>query len=348
MIAEQPFSVDLRTDTITRPTAEMRRAMANAEVGDDVVDGDPTTIRLQSVVAEMLGKEAALFFPSGTMANLAALLLHCAPATEVLVDSEAHIAHWDLAGSSAFAGVALRQVSPLDRFMTARDVSLQLRPNDRYGMRASLLFIENTHNGRGGIITPIDEMRALRDLANNAHLPVHLDGARLWNASVASGVSLANFSSCADTVTVAFSKGLGAPIGAVLVGSAAHMQKADDIRKRLGGGMHQSGIMAAAALYGIEHHLNRLAADHEAARLFANAVDGVGGARVVAPDTNIVMIDLPRPVAENVVRAAESFGVRTTAWSPSRVRAVTHLDAPTELVVQAGLRMADVLGRELV
>lgn len=347
MIADGSFSVDLRTDTITRPTAEMRQAMANAEVGDDVVDGDPTTMRLQSVVAEMLGKEAALFFPSGTMANLAALLLHCAPATEVIVDSEAHIAHWDLAGSSAFAGVSLRQVSPADRCMTARDVAQQMRPNDRYGMRASLLFIENTHNGRGGIITPIDEMRALHDLAKNANLPVHLDGARLWNAAVASGVSLADFSACADTVMVAFSKGLGAPIGAALVGSATHMQKVDDIRKRLGGGMHQSGMMAAGALYGIEHHVHRLREDHEAARLFANAVDGAGGAHVITPDTNIVMIDLPHPIAEEIVRTAESVGVRTTAWSPSRVRAVTHLDAPHALVAQAGLRMADVLQRAL-
>lgn len=344
MIVDQRFSVDLRTDTITRPSAEMRIAMAHAEVGDDVVDGDPSTKRLERVVAAMLGKEAALFFPSGTMANLAALLLLSKPGTEVLIDAESHIANWDVAGSAAFAGVGMRGVRPAERVMLAGDVRRAMRPNDAYGIRASLLCVENTHNGAGGLVTSVDELRELYELSREARIPLHMDGARLWHASVASGQSLPDFCKYADTVMVAFSKGLGAPVGAALAGSAEHMRAADDIRKRLGGGMHQSGIVAAGALYGLEKHLSRLEEDHASARVFAAAVDGIGGARVVPPETNIVMIDLPRPVAEHVVRECERAGVRLSAWAPSRIRAVTHLDAPMHSVAKAGKVVAEVLG----
>lgn len=335
MIADRHFTLDLRTDTVTRPTAEMRIAMAHAEVGDDVNDGDPTVQRLQHRVATLLGKEAALYFPSGTMANLTALLLHTTPGTEVLIDVNSHTVHWDMAGSAAIAGVAFRLVTPTGLVMNASDVKRTMRPNHHYGIRASLVWLENTHNAAGGVVTSLADMRALHDLARAANLPTHLDGARLWNASVASGVSLADFSACADTVMVSFSKGLGAPVGAALVGSAHDMQRADDIRKRLGGGMRQSGIIAAGALYGVDNHFTRLEDDHAAARVFANIVNGVGGAKVVAPDTNIVMIDLPRPVADDVVVACEKLGVKVSAWTPSRVRAVTHLDAPLHAVEKA-------------
>ncbi len=343
MIAERRFSVDLRSDTVTRPTAEMRVAMAHAEVGDDVNDGDPTVQELQRTVAKLLGKEAALFFPSGTMANLTALLLHTRPGTEVLIDVNGHAVHWDMAGSAAIAGIAYRLVTPTGTLMNVADVRRTMRPNDHYGIRASLLWLENTHNAAGGLITTIAEMHALYDLAQNSKLPTHLDGARLWNASIASGVSLADFSACADTVMVSFSKGLGAPVGAALVGSEADMRRADDIRKRLGGGMRQSGIIAAGALYGIENHMPRLEDDHAAARVFANIVDGAGGARVVAPDTNIVMIDLPRPIADDVVTACEKLGVKVSAWTPSRIRAVTHLDAPLHLVEKGAACVAVAL-----
>jgi len=343
------FSVDLRTDTITRPSADMRVAMAQAEVGDDVVDGDPSTKRLERTVATLLGKESALFFPSGTMANLAALLLLTKPGTEVLIDADSHIANWDLAGSAAFAGVGMRLVRPLESVMTASDVRNVMRPDDAYGTRASLLCVENTHNGAGGLITSLHELNALQALARDAAIPLHMDGARLWNASIATGIPLHQFCQYADTVMVAFSKGLGAPVGAALAGGAHHMRMADDIRKRLGGGMHQSGIVAAGALYGVENNLQRLGDDHAAARVFATAVDGVRGARVVPPETNIVMIDLPRPVAEDVVREAQTAGVGLSAWTPSRVRAVTHLDVSMHEVAEAGQRVAaaieDVIGR---
>ncbi|MEO7359845.1 MAG: GntG family PLP-dependent aldolase [Gemmatimonadaceae bacterium] len=343
MTPDADFVVDLRSDTVTRPTAGMRAAMASAEVGDDVNDGDPTVQRLQSEVANALGKEAALFFPSGTMANLTAVLLHTRPGTEVVVDANSHVVHWDMAGCAAIAGVTYRLVTPTNAVMNADDVHRSMRPVDHYGIRASLLFLENTHNSAGDKVTALGDLRALSDVGRNANLPVHLDGARLWNASIASGTSLAEFSACADTVMVAFSKALGAPVGAALAGSAHDMHLADDIRKRLGGGMRQSGIIAAGALYGMQHHYDGLRNDHIAARTFADAVDGVGGARVVAPDTNIVMIDLPSDIADDIVLAADAVGVRVTAWTSSRIRAVTHLDAPLDLVVEAGRRMAVVL-----
>ncbi|MEP6832196.1 MAG: GntG family PLP-dependent aldolase [Gemmatimonas sp.] len=343
MTADPFFSVDLRSDTVTRPSAEMRIAMAHAEVGDDVNDGDPTVQRLQRTVAQLLGKQAALYFPSGTMANLTALLLHARPGTEVLIDVNGHTVHWDMAGSAAIAGIAFRLVTPSGLVMNADDVLRTMRPDDHYGIRASLLWLENTHNAAGGVITSLADMRALYDLARDASLPTHLDGARLWNASVASGVSLADYAACADTVMVSFSKGLGAPVGAALVGNAHDMQLADDIRKRLGGGMRQSGIIAAGALYGLENHFQRLEDDHAAARVFANIVDGVAGAKVVAPDTNIVMIDLPHPSADDVVIACEKLGVKVSAWTPSRVRAVTHLDAPLHLVEKGAACVAVAL-----
>jgi threonine aldolase len=199
------FSLDLRSDTVTRPSADMRIAMAHAEVGDDVNDGDPTVQRLQQHTARMLGKEAALFFPSGTMANLTALLLHTRPGSEVLVDVHGHVVHWDMAGSAAIAGVAFRLVTPAGRTMTADDVRRSMRPDDHYGIRPSLLWLENTHNSSGGAVTPVDDTRALRELASAHNLPVHLDGARLWNASVASGNSLESLATPADTVRVSFS-----------------------------------------------------------------------------------------------------------------------------------------------
>lgn len=325
----------------------MRDAMANAEVGDDIIEGDPTTRKLQRTVAEMLGKEAALYFPSGSMANLAAVLVHTRPGTEMLLDADSHIIHWDMAASAAFGGVQLRTVRPSAVVMNANDLATTMRVKSAYSVQPSLVHLENTHNGAGGKVTGLAELRALSDVAHAAGLPVHLDGARLWNAAAATGTSVAEFAACADTVMVAFSKGLGAPVGAALAGSAKTMRAADDMRKRLGGGMRQSGIIAAGALYGLEHNLQRLPDDHAAARALAGELNDVPSLRVVEPDTNIVMIDLPAPVAGEVVAAALTRGVRVSAWSPSRIRAVTHLDAPMDVVRTASVRLraaiADVL-----
>jgi threonine aldolase len=342
-----PFDpmLDLRSDTVTRPSDAMRDAMAAAEVGDDVLDGDPTTRALEARVAERLGKDAALFFPSGSMANLAAICVHTRPGTELLVDADAHIVHWEMGGAAALAGAQVRPVRGETPVMTAHDLAKAARPRGRYEVEAGLVCLENTHNGAGGVVTPLAELRALAEVAQSLGLPVHLDGARLWNAHVATGTPLADFAACADSVMVSFSKGLGAPVGAALVGSHEVIRRADAVRKRLGGGLRQSGVIAAGALHGLEHHMAGLASDHANARLLADALDSAGGARVVAPDTNIVMLDLPKACAAAVVSEARTAGVRVSAWSPTRIRAVTHRDASRAQVAAAAPRLAEIVAR---
>jgi threonine aldolase len=345
-LASRP--IDLRSDTVTRPTTEMRRAMAEAEVGDDVLDGDPTVGRLEARVARLLGKERALFFPSGTMANQTGIWVHTSPGTEVLLDANAHIINWEMAGAAALSGVQVRPVSPGDGRLvsSADDLQRALRPASIHAPVASLVCVENTHNGAGGAVASCDQLLAIRAVADANGLPVHMDGARLWNASVATGTPLADFGRCADTVMLSFSKGLGCPIGAILVGDEPVIRRAHMVRKRLGGGMRQSGILAAAALHALDAHLSRLADDHTNARAFANAVQGAGGARVVAPDTNIVMVDLPDGVTSTaVVAAARGEGVLLTPWHASRVRAVTHLDVDAAAVALAGRTVRAIIER---
>ena len=331
-------AIDLRSDTVTRPTAAMRRAMAEAEVGDDVLDGDPTMRRLEARVAALLGKEAGLFFPSGTMANQTAVWVHTMPGTEVLLDAGAHIVNWEMAGAAALAGVQVRPVSSGEgrAVASAADLARAIRPRSPHAPLATLVCVENTHNGAGGMVTTVAELTAMHDVAASAGLPVHMDGARLWNAHVATGVPLAEFARTADSVMLSFSKGLGCPVGAILVGDAELVQRAHMVRKRLGGGMRQSGILAAAALYALENHLGRLAEDHAAARRFAELLADAPGVRVVAPDTNIVMVDLPEGMTSaDVAGAAAEQGVHITPWSATRLRAVTHLDVDTAAVTRA-------------
>ncbi len=336
--------IDLRSDTVTQPSAGMRAAMASAVVGDDVLDGDPTTRELEARVASLLGMEAALFFPTGSMANQAAVWVQTTPGTEILLDADAHIVHWELAGAAALAGVQIRPVRGAAPVMTAMELETAVRAPSAHAPETSLVCLENTHNGAGGMVTPLTELRALREVAVRLRVPVHLDGARLWNAHIATGETLADLASCADTVMVSFSKGLGAPVGAALAGSRDVIVRAHRARKRLGGGMRQSGVLAAAALYGLDLHLGELARDHEAAVVLAAALDGVGGARVVAPQTNIVMVDLARPCAAEVVTQAASVGVRVTQWTHQRVRLVTHRDVSAERVAIAAARLGEVLG----
>jgi threonine aldolase len=336
--------IDLRSDTVTKPTAGMRAAMASAEVGDDERDGDPTTRRLEERVAALLGKEAALFFPSGVMANQTAVWIHAPRATEVLADVDAHIVHSEIAGVAALSGAQMLPVVPTGLVMNADDVRRSFRARSRYYPAPSLVCVENTHNGAGGKLTDLDELKAIRHVADERGVPVHLDGARLWNASVATGLSLSALAEPADTVMVAFSKGLGAPVGAALAGTRAAMETGWTARKLFGGAMRQSGILAAAALYGVEHHMSRLAEDHANARLIARMVDGVGGASVVPPDTNIVMIDLrPGLAAEHVVARAAEQNVLVAEWSATRIRVVTHLDVSVEDCQRAGEVLSDIL-----
>jgi len=337
--------IDLRSDTVTKPTAAMRRAMADAEVGDDVLDGDPTVLRLQERVAALLGKERALFVPTGTMGNACGLWVHGKHGTEAYAHEDSHIVNWEIAGAAGLRGLQPRMVrgAPV---MTLDTLQAAVRPASKHAPPASVVCFENTHNGAGGMVTPLAEMRAMADFARGTlKLPIHLDGARLWNAHVATGTTLADFAACADTVMVSFSKGLGAPLGACVAGTAAHIDDAFLARKRFGGGMRQSGIVAAAALHGLEHHLGRLHEDHaNAKRLAAIVADGVADVRVVPPDTNIVMIDLPERIDAGTVTAkAKDLGVLISPWHNKRVRAVCHLDASREQVEAAAVALVAAL-----
>jgi len=330
--------IDIRSDTVTRPTPAMRRAMADAEVGDDVLDGDPTVTALQERVAALLGKERALFVPTGTMGNACGLGVHGRHGTEAYAHDDSHIVNWEIAGMAGLRGLQPRMVrgAPV---MTLDTLKAAVRPASKHAPTASVVCFENTHNGAGGMVTPLAELRVMAEFARGTlRLPIHMDGARLWNAHVATGTPLADFAACADTVMVSFSKGLGAPLGACIVGSAAHIDEAFVARKRLGGGMRQSGIVAAAALHGLEHHLGRLAEDHaNAKRLAAIVADGVKDVQVVPPDTNIVMIDLPARLDASVVTAkAKEMGVLVSPWHAKRVRAVCHLDASAAQIEEAG------------
>ena len=321
----------------------MRAAMATADVGDDVLDGDPTTRALEALVADTLGKERALFFPSGSMANQAAIWVHTEPGTEILCDAEAHIYHWEIAGAAALCGVQVRPVKGQGLVYRADDLRAHIRTPSIHAPEPSLVCIENTHNGAGGAVTSVEDMLAIQAVAREHGLPVHIDGARLWNAATALRRPLRDLAACSDSVMVSFSKGLGAPVGACLAGPADFITKAHRARKRFGGGMRQSGIIAAAAMYALQHNYGRLAEDHESARYLGQVVDGAGGAKVVMPDTNIVMVDLPKPLAADVVAKALELGVRISAWHPSRVRAVTHLDAPAGVVADAAARLRQAL-----
>lgn len=322
--------------------------MVEAEVGDDVLDGDPTTRRLEALVAERLGKERALFFPSGSMANQAAIWVHTTPGTELLCDAEAHIFHWEIAAVAGLCGVQCRPVKGQGTVFRANDLRAHIRTPSIHTPEPSLVCLENTHNGAGGAVTPLAEMQALQHVAREHALPVHLDGARLWNAATALQLPISALAACADTVMVSFSKGLGAPVGACLAGPAEFITKAHRVRKRFGGGMRQSGILTAGALHALTHHYDRLSEDHASAAYLAQVVDGAGGAQVVTPDTNIVMIDLPLPRAAQVVARAAELGVRITMWHPSRVRAVTHLDAPAGAVASAAALIRQALEEVLV
>lgn len=336
--------IDLRSDTVTKPTPAMRAAMASAEVGDDERDGDPTMRRLEERVAALLGKEAALFFPSGVMANQAAVWIHAPRATEVLADVDAHIVHSEIAATAALNGAQILAVVPTGLVMSADDLRRTLRPVSRYNPAASLVCVENTHNGAGGVITPIPELLAIRAVAADRGLPVHMDGARIWNASIATGNSLAEIADCADTVMVAFSKGLGAPVGAALAGSHDAIKTAWTARKCFGGAMRQSGILAAAVLHALDHHIDRLAEDHEHAQVLARTIDGAGGATVVSPDTNIVMVDLaPGHAAADLVAAVREQGVLVAEWSATRIRMVTHLDVSAADAERAAAIVRDAL-----
>ncbi len=330
--------IDLRSDTVTRPTEAMRRAMAAAEVGDDVYGEDPTVRALEERVAGLLGKEAALFTPTGSMANVLAVASLVAPGEEVLCESRAHIVRAELGAHGALTGITSRTWRD-DAGQIDLDAIREMYAPDMgsYFVRTTAISVENTHNFAGGTILPLEDLRALRSWADSVGCGVHLDGARLWNAHVATGTPLAAYGETADVVAVCLSKGLGAPIGSLVAGTAAMAEQARVRRKRMGGGMRQVGVLAAAGLHALDHHVDRLAEDHEHARLIAEAC-GVDPASV---PTNIVVIDVPDAPA--AVAAAAEQGLRIGAVGPQRVRLLTHLDVSRADAERAAQVLAGLL-----
>lgn len=333
--------IDLRSDTVTRPTTAMREAMARAEVGDDVYGEDPSVARLEAEVASVLGKEAALFVPSGTMGNQLALLCHTERGDEVYAGEGSHCIWYESGAAAAWSGVQLVEVGQGGLF-DADELERAIKPPAYYMPRPRLLVVENTHNRGGGRVWPRAELEAVCEGARRRGLALHLDGARLWNASVASGEGVATLARAFDSVSVCFSKGLGAPVGSALAGSRPLVEKAHRLRKMLGGGMRQVGVLAAAASYALEHHLDRLAIDHENARTLAAALAGLPGVSIPEVETNIVMIDLPFE-AEQVVRRAAERGLRISAFGPWRLRAVTHLDVDADAISRAASILRELL-----
>jgi threonine aldolase len=338
--------IDLRSDTVTRPTAGMREAMARAPVGDDVFGDDPTVNLLEERAAALLGKEEAVYVPSGTAANQIALLVHCRPGDGVLLGDGAHQMCYEAGGGGALAGVQFTVLGQ-NGFFTAPEVAAAVSPDNVHYPPTRLVSIEDTHNRSGGRVWPVAEVRAIVDTARRFGLALHLDGARLLNAATASGMSAAERAAPFDTVSLCFSKGLGAPVGSVLAGSRALMRNARRYRKMLGGGMRQAGIIAAGALYALEHHVTRLAEDHAKARRMAEALASVVGVRVVPPETNILMIELPAdgPDADTLVARARERGLLLASMGARRLRAVTHLDVEPAACERAAAILCELLAR---
>ena len=340
--------VDLRSDTVTKPTEAMRAAMAAAPVGDDVYGEDPSVNRLEATVAAMLGHEAALFTPTGSMANQLGLRLLVGPGEELLCDDDAHVVRAELGAAAVLSGITTRTWRAPRGLLDVDAVAPLLRPDaGPYLVSTAAVAVENTHNFGGGTVQRLDELRRLRQVTRDAGVGLHLDGARLWNATVASGVPLEDYGALFDTVSVCLSKGLGAPVGSVLAGSAERIAQARVWRKRLGGGMRQVGILAAAGLYALRVHLDRLADDHARARRLAEVVSDAAPSVVDAAfvETNIVPLDLTHaPLdARELARAAKDDGVLVSVLGPRRARLVTHLDVDDDGIERAGKVLAGLL-----
>ncbi len=340
--------IELYSDTKTRPSAELLAAMSAAETGDEQAGEDPTTNRLCGMVAELLGTEAAVFLPSGTMCNQIALAVHCRPGDEIIADETAHIINFEAGGAAGIAGAMIRPVPGEHGIFSAGQVSAALRPDVRHMPKSRLVSVEQTSNLGGGTVWPLETLKQVSDTAHDAGLLVHMDGARLMNAVVASGVSAADYASLTDTLWIDLSKGLGCPIGGVLAGSKAFIEEAWFWKQRLGGSMRQSGVIAAAGIYALDHNVERLAEDHANARALAETLHGVGGVSVPLEtvQTNIVIVDVSGAGKSAPGLSAELLnkGVRMGALDEHRLRAVTHLDVSREEVGRAGQIFAELCG----
>jgi threonine aldolase len=339
--------LDFRSDTITRPTPQMRAAMAEAVVGDDVFGDDPTVNRLQERLADMLGKEAALYVPSGTMSNLIGVRLHCKPGDEMICEAGCHIYNYEQAGYAQLSGIAARPVEGDHGVLRPEQLEGLIRPSDAHYVRTRLLSLENTHNRGGGRIQPYETVEALCRWAHEAGLRTHLDGARLFNAAVATGIEAPRWAQHFHTVSVCFSKGLGAPVGSALAGPRELIAEGVRHRKVLGGGMREAGVIAAGALYALEHHVDRLADDHANAQRLAEGIRQIDELRLdpEVPDTNLVFfhVDPACGTAAEFSNQLKQRGLLMLATGPTKLRAVTHLDVSSDDVDAALAILKDVV-----
>ncbi|MFT9596947.1 low-specificity L-threonine aldolase [Mesobacillus sp.] len=330
--------IDLRSDTVTKPTEEMRKAMYTADVGDDVYKEDPTVRELEETAAEILGKEAALFVTSGTQGNQIAVLTHCRPGQELLLEEESHIFYYESGAVAALAGVQTRTIPGHRGAMDPQDVLKAIRTEDIHFPETGLICLENTHNRAGGAVIPVENMEAIYKIAQANKVPVHLDGARLFNAAAAAGVDVKEFAKNTDTVQICLSKGLGAPVGSIIAGNAEFITTARKWRKRLGGGMRQAGVIAAPGLIALTKMKDRLGEDQWNARVLAEAIESIPGMKLARqPETNIVVADVEglNITSDVFVEKLRSEGVISGTFGPTYVRFVTHYDVTEDQIQEA-------------
>jgi threonine aldolase len=322
--------IDLRSDTITRPSHSMREYMMQAEVGDDVFGEDPTVNRLQNKIANLLSKEDALFVPSGTQANQICVNAHTQPGQEVIVDYNAHIFNYESGSGGMLSGIQLHPIIGKNGFPSVDQIKEVIRPFDDHYPQTCLICLENTHNRAGGTIFPLQEIIQISNLAKENNLKLHLDGARLWNASVATGIALSEYAKYFDSVSLCFSKGLGAPIGSIVVGSKEFIKKAHFYRKAYGGGMRQIGIIAAACEYALENNYNKLKIDHQNAKKIAETLNSLPSIAIEleSVQSNLIIFDISKmgKSASDVCLILEENGVLVLPFGPTKIRMVTHLD----------------------
>jgi threonine aldolase len=333
--------IDLRSDTVTRPTSAMRKAMSEAEVGDDVFGEDPTVNALQEKVANLLGKEAALFVPSGTMANQLSIKSHTQPGDEVIIEGSSHPYNFEGGAGAALSGIQFQCLKGVRGILDASQIEEAIRPADHHFPVTKLICLENTHNRGGGSIYPLEKMAEIYRLTKSKGLLLHLDGARLWNASVAMGIKPLEYAQWADSVSVCLSKGLGAPIGSLVAGSKPFIDRIHRFRKMFGGGMRQVGIIAAAGIYALNHHLERLKEDHHNAKRLAVGLKEFKGVSIDPKhvETNIVIFDVTNTgmTGAQVAEAMKKEGVLIHAFGKTQIRLVTHLDVSSE-DIEIGLK----------
>ena len=345
----QATIIDLRSDTVTKPTPEMRRAIAEAEVGDDVFGDDPTVNRLQERVAELTGKEAAIFVPSGSMANQASIRAQTQPGDEIICHQDSHIYHYEGGAPAGLSGCSFRFLPGERGIFDPEQVRSAIRSTDSHFPQSRLVVVENTHNRGGGSIWPMEKIEAVHAVAREHGLSLHLDGARLLNACVATGHKAADYANYFDTVATCFSKGLGAPVGSAVAGSAELIRRVHRFRKMFGGGMRQAGMIAAGALYALEHNVERLAEDHANAKRLADAIAQMNGLSidVSTVETNIVYFEVEESLgaAKDLCDCLHAAGVWMLPVAPQRIRAVAHLDVSSDDIERAIATIARVSKR---